>query len=210
MDIDFIVRRIRMVRETIVKIMKEICEEDADDNVSFRYIGDSEIKKDNIYGGFSVSIEGRLENIRQRFDIDLATADIVYPSDQSYEYKCLVTGETLRLKSYSIESVVAEKLQTFLLRGALNSRSKDLYDLYVWEKVVEKNVPALKEAFRETCRCRKFEIDKEKALGTLESVSSSPMQRKLWESYARKAGYAKGIAFDDVADSIGRLIEIVV
>lgn len=210
MDIDFIVRRIRMVRETIVKIMKEICEEDADDNVSFRYIGDSEIKKDDIYGGFSVSIEGRLENIRQRFDIDLATADIVYPSDQSYEYKCLVTGETLRLKSYSIESVVAEKLQTFLLRGALNSRSKDLYDLYVLEKVVEKNVPTLKEAFRETCRCRKFEIDKEKALGTLESVSSSPMQRKLWESYARKAGYAKGIAFDDVADSIGRLIEIVV
>ena len=68
----------------------------------------------------------------------------------------------------------------------------------------------MKEAFRETCRCRKFEINKEKALGTLESVSSSPMQRKLWESYARKAGYAKGIAFDDVADSIGRLIDIVI
>ena len=210
MDIDFIVRRIRMERDTIVGIMKEICEEDADDNVTFRYVGDSEIKKDDIYGGFSVSIEGRLENIRQRFDIDLATADSVYPSDRNYEYKCLATGEMLHLKSYSVESVVAEKLQTFLLRGALNSRSKDLYDLYVLEKVVEKNVPALKEAFRETCRCRKFEINKEKALGTLESVSSSPMQRKLWESYARKAGYAKGIAFDDVADSIGRLIDIVI
>lgn len=85
-----------------------------------------------------------------------------------------------------------------------------MYDLYVLEKVVEKNVPALKEAFRETCRCRKFEINKEKALGTLEYVSSSLMQRKLWESYARKAGYAKGIAFDDVADSIGRLIDIVI
>ncbi len=210
MDIDFVVRRIRMERETIVGIMKKICEEDADDNVSFRYIGESEIKKDDIYGGFSVSIEGRLENIRQRFDIDLATADAVYPSDQNYKYKCLVTGKTLHLKSYSVESVVAEKLQTFLLRGAFNSRSKDLYDLYVLERIVEKNGPVLKEAFRETCRCRKFEINKEKALETLESVSLSPMQRKLWESYARKVGYAKGIAFDDVIDSIGRLIETVI
>ena len=210
MDIDFIVRRIRMERETIVDIMKEICEEDADDNVSFRYIGDSEIKKDDIYGGFSISIEGRLENIRQRFDIDLATADAVYPSDQNYEYRCLITGETLHLKSYSLESVVAEKMQTFLLNGALNSRSKDLYNLYVLERIIEKNVPALKEAFRETCRCRKFEIDKEKALGTLESVMSSSMQRKLWEAYSRKAGYAKGIAFDCVIASIVRLIEIVI
>lgn len=62
----------------------------------------------------------------------------MYPSDQNYEYQCLVTGETLHLKSYSIESVVAEKMQTFLVRGALNSRAKDLYDLYVLAKLVEK------------------------------------------------------------------------
>lgn len=125
MDIDFIVRRIRLEHDTIVDIMKKICEENADDNISFRYIGDSEIKKDDVYGGFSVSIEGRLENIRQRFDVDLATADIAYPSDQDYDYKCLVTGETLYLKSYSIESVVAEKMQTFLVKGTLNSRAKN-------------------------------------------------------------------------------------
>lgn len=210
MDIDFIVRRISMEREAIAVIMKEICEVEAGDNVSFRYIGDSEIKKDDVYGGFSVSIEGRLENIRQRFDIDLATADVVYPSDQNYEYKCLVTGETLRLKSYSIESVIAEKMQTFLLRGALNSRAKDLYDMYILEKFVEKDRTSLKEAFKETCQCRKFEMSKERALRTFESVSSSPMQRKLWESYSRKASYAKEIAFDDIVESIGRLIEIVV
>lgn len=210
MDIDFIVRRIRMERKIIVDIMKEICEMDADDNVSFRYIGESEIKKDDVYGGFSASIEGKLENIRQKFDIDLATADVVYPSDQNYEYKCLVTGETLHLKSYSIESVIAEKIQTFLIRGVLNSRAKDLYDLFILEKIVEKKCFALKEAFEKTCLCRKFEIDKEKALKTLESFSSNSMQRKLWESYLKKTSYAKGIAFDEVVASIGRLIKIVV
>ena len=209
MDIDFIIRRIRLERVEIVDVIKEICKVSADDNVSFLYIGDSEIKKDDVYGGFSISIEGRLENIRQRFDIDLATADIVYPSDQNYEYQCLVTGETLHLKSYSIESVVAEKMQTFLVRGALNSRAKDLYDLYVLAKLVEKNDDTLKTAFKETCRCRKFEIDEDKAMKTFESVSSSPMQRKVWESFSRKISYAKEISFDEVLVTIGRLIEMI-
>ena len=68
-----------MEHDTIIAIMKEICQIDADDNVTFQYIGDSEIKKDDVYGGFSINIEGKLDNVRQRFDIDLATADIVYP-----------------------------------------------------------------------------------------------------------------------------------
>lgn len=210
LDIDFVVRRIRMERETIVKIIKEICQEKVDDNVSFEYVGDSEIMKDDIYGGFSVSVEGRLENIRQKFDIDLATADVVYPSDREYEYKCLITGEALRIKSYSIESFVSEKLQTFLLRGVLNSRAKDLYDLYVLERFLTKDAVNLKEAFMETCRSRDFETDKEKAEKTLESVSASVMQRKLWESYSRKTSYAKEITFEDVITSIGQLIEIMI
>lgn len=94
----------------------------------------------------------------------------MYPSDQNYEYTCLVTGETLHLKSYSIESVVAEKLQTFLTKGPLNSRAKDLYDLYVLERTMDKNGPALKEAFMETCQHRKFETDREKATKMLESI----------------------------------------
>ena len=44
-DIDFILRKIRMEHDTIIAIMKEICQIDADDNVTFQYIGDSEIKK---------------------------------------------------------------------------------------------------------------------------------------------------------------------
>ena len=45
MDIDFIIRKIRLERVEIVDVIKEICKVSADDNVSFLYIGDSEIKK---------------------------------------------------------------------------------------------------------------------------------------------------------------------
>lgn len=208
MDIDFILRKIHMDHDSVIDIMKEICQESADDNVIFQYMGDSEIKKDDIYGVFSVSIEGRLENVKQRFDIDLATADTVYPKDCDYEYQCLITGETIHLKTYSVESVIAEKMQTFLLKGILNSRTKDLYDIYVLERFVKKNDESLKEAFRETCQNRRFEIDRENAMKILKSIESNVTQKKRWETYAKKMSFARNVSFDEVIVSIKHLLEV--
>lgn len=208
MDIDFILRKIHMDHDSVIDIMKEICQESADDNVIFQYMGDSEIKKDDIYGGFSVSIEGRLENVKQRFDIDLATADTVYPKDCDYEYQCLITGDTIHLKTYSVESAIAEKMQTFLLKGILNSRTKDLYDIYVLERFVKKNDESLKEAFRETCQNRRFEIDRENAMKILKSIESNVTQKKRWETYAKKMSFARNVSFDEVIVSIKHLLEV--
>lgn len=44
---------------------------------------------------------------------------------------------------------------------------------------------------------------------TFESVSLSPMQRKVWESFSKKTSYAKEISFDEVLVTIGHLIEII-
>ena len=112
------------------------------------------------------------------------------------------------MKSYSIESVIAEKMQTFLLKVVINSRAKDLYDLYILEKIVEKNKDNLKKAFMITCQNRKYETDKEDAIKILKSVSSNISQRNRWSLYTRKISYAKDISFDDIIVSINRLIEL--
>lgn len=39
-----------------------------------------------------------------------------------------MTNELIHLKSYSIVSVLAKKMQTFLSKGVLNSRAKDFDD----------------------------------------------------------------------------------
>lgn len=125
MDIDFLVRKINMDRNTIIAAIKSLCSMPSNDNVEFRYVKDSEIRKEDIYGGFSITLEGRIENIHQQFNIDIATGDPIYPDEVDYQYKCVLTEEVLNIKSYSIESVISEKLQTILYRGILNSRSKD-------------------------------------------------------------------------------------
>ena len=208
MDIDFLIQKIKMEHDNIVLIVKEICNQSLDDNVNFKYIGDSKIKKDDIYGGFSIVLEGNLENVRQRFDIDLATGDVIYPKECNYEYGCITTNETINLKSYSIESIIAEKMQTFLVKGVLNSRSKDFYDLYILEKMYfnNNNINAIKKAFYMTCKNRNCKISKDEACDILESVKANIIQQNRWDSYSKSTKYASGILFDDVLEAIRRLV----
>lgn len=162
MDVDFFLRKISMEKDRIVDIVKEIATINNDDDISFEVINVGEIRKDDQYGGFQITILGRLDNVRCQFGIDVATGDPIVPSEKNYEYKCLVTGETLFLKVYSLESIISEKLQTVLSRSISNSRSKDYYDLYMLRKTQLANIDGqfLKKAFQETCDYRHFSITK--------------------------------------------------
>ena len=140
MDLDFYLKSIAMEKDNIVSIIKEISAPDLDDNISFTTIGSEDIRQEDVYGGFRVIILGKLDNVRHQFSIDVATGDPIIPSDRDYDYKCLVTGEVLPLKVYSLESVISEKLETVLSKGIANSRSKDFYDLYILRKTQIKNV----------------------------------------------------------------------
>ena len=139
-DMDFYIKHLSMEKENIVKLIKNIADMDINDGVTFKVVGSSDIRLDDKYGGFQVKVVGKLDNVRYEFGIDVATGDPIVPSERNYDYKCLVTGETLPIKAYSLESVIAEKLETVLARQIANSRSKDFYDLYILRKTQLVNV----------------------------------------------------------------------
>ncbi len=197
-----------MNRENVIGIIAIICSQPADDDVCFKYLGCSTIKKDNTYGGFSITLEGRLQNIRQQFDIDLAVGDTIYPNNLTLNHECLITKERVSLKCYSMESVMAEKMQAFLNLRHLNSRSKDIYDLYILEKLElnDENKDAFKTAFKLTCENRAFQITKQEALTILEEYMTRLGPRIRWEAYSKKAKYSRSISFDEAMTSVKKLI----
>lgn len=158
MDIDFYLSRVSMEKDRVTNIVKEICAINIEDNISFEMIGCSDIRKEDDYGGLQIVLLGRIDNIRYQFSIDVATGDPIVPSERNFKYKCLVTGEILSLKAYSLESVIAEKLETILFKGIANSRSKDFYDLYILKKTQFDNLnrDVLKVAYSKTCLYRNF------------------------------------------------------
>ena len=210
MDIDFYLKRLSLEREKIIDLIEEIISIDIQDDISFQIVGSENIRLDDLYGGFQVILLARLDNLRYQFSVDIATGDPIVPSEQNYDYKCLVTGETLTLKAYSLESVVAEKLETVLSRGIANSRSKDFYDLYVLNKTQFKNIDKniLKDAWLKTCDYRAFLISKDEALELINEITKNREINKRWISYGKKVKYSENLSFEEVINSIREWIDI--
>ena len=209
MDIDFCLKQLSMENYNLIKIVAEVLDIGVDDGVSFKIIGSDDIRMDDPYGGYQIKILGKLENVKYEFGIDVATGDPIVPSEKSYDYKCLVTGDVLPIKVYSLESVIAEKLQTLLSRGIANSRSKDFYDLYILRKTQLENVnkETLKKALSETFKHRNFTIAKEDALALLDEIINNEQISVRWTSYVKNNEYASGLELKEVISTIKEWLE---
>ncbi|MCR5514382.1 MAG: nucleotidyl transferase AbiEii/AbiGii toxin family protein [Bacilli bacterium] len=203
-DMDFHIKSLLMEKENIMKVVADITKIDLGDGIVFQVLEAGDIMPEDIYGGFQVKVTAKLDNVRHTFGIDIATGDPIVPSDRNYDYRCLVTGEVLPIKAYSLESVIAEKLETVLAKQFANSRSKDYYDLYILRKTQRDNVvlDVLKEAFKETCKYRGFSIGKEEALNLIDGISKNTQINVRWLAYTKRNNYAKGLALEDVMAAI--------
>lgn len=209
MDIDFYLKRMSMEKEKIIQLIDEIASIDIKDGITFKVVESSNIRQDDLYGGFQVTLLAKLDNVKYQFEIDVATGDPIVPSERSYDYKCLVTDEVLQIKAYSLESVVAEKLETILSRGIANSRNKDYYDLYLLSKTQEANIDSdiLKEAYHKTCEYRNCSISKKEAIELIDLIARNQEINKRWIAYGKTVKYAEGISFEDAIATIKHWIE---
>lgn len=207
-DIDFLLRKESMDENRLKEIFSDIIATDADDSITFEIADISPIRDEDAYGGYSILLTGRLENVRQSFHVDVATGDPITPTDIEYSYQSLISNETIAFRAYNLETVIAEKLQTILSRGLLNSRCKDYYDIYIINQLQRKNIsiPDLKKSFETTCQYRKTPFEKVESLLILEEISKSNILQNRWSNYARKASYAKDITFEATIESCKEIV----
>ena len=210
-DIDFLLRKESMDENRLREIFSDIIATNADDSITFEIADISPIRDEDAYGGFSILLTGHLENVRQSFHVDVATGDPITPTDIEYSYQSLISNETIAFRAYNLETVVAEKLQTILSRGMLNSRCKDYYDIYIINQLQRKNIsiPDLKKAFVTTCQYRKTPFEKEESLLILEEISRSNILQTRWKNYARKASFAKDITFEATVESCKEILDCI-
>ena len=209
MDMDFLLTKLAMNKENIEKIFKGIAEIDVDDNITFEFVDINDIRQEDEYGGFNVSLLGRLENVKVVVSIDIATGDPITPSSVSYNYRCLFDNEILTFAAYNFETIIAEKLQTILKRGVTNSRSKDFYDLYIiyklrWNDI---NISTLKEAFNNTCRYRNTIFSSGYATEIKNQIENNLSMQKRWGTFSKKNKFASDISFSDTISVLNIILE---
>ena len=108
-DIDTAIRKAKFTEENIIKMITEIINVDVNDNVKFKIEKIDSIRDEDEYGGLRVTIDFNLENIKDKFHIDIATGDPIYPGPDDFNYESLLGDEVYKVLTYNLEMVLAEK-----------------------------------------------------------------------------------------------------
>lgn len=85
------------------------------------------------YSGFRVKLDVQFGKMKDKIQIDIGVGDAVEPVESTfspfeYKGKPIFAGE-ISLYVYPPEAIFAEKLETIISKGDINSRMKDYHDL---------------------------------------------------------------------------------
>jgi predicted nucleotidyltransferase component of viral defense system len=209
MDIDTAINKANLDEETVIKMINEIIKIDLEDNVTYTINKICPIREEDEYGGLRVTIDFNLENIRDSFHIDIATGDPIYPGPKDYGYKSIISNRTYKVWAYSIETVLAEKIETICSKLGTSSRPKDYYDIYLINKLYFDNINKndFRVAAKKTFMKRNFNSDLIKCLDILKNNNNL---KQNWTSYSRKNNYAKEITYEDTIKSLELFINILI
>lgn len=209
MDIDTSIRNVKFTEENIVKMITEIINIDLNDNVKFKIEKTDSIRDEDEYGGLRVTIDFNLENIKDKFHIDIATGDPIHPGPDDFSYESLIGNDVYKVWSYNLETVLSEKIETILSKLETSSRMKDYYDIYLIHKFKfnKINKAKFRGATLKTFEKRGFNSD---LITNLNIVKDSTILREKWTSYARKNGYATDIDFDETIKCLEEFIDMLV
>ena len=207
-DIDFLIRRFSLTEENIKQRFETIFQSGNDNGITYEIQKIEEIRKEDEYGGFRITVLCRLENIRQIIPLDIATGDPITPSEISYEYKSIFSNSLFEICAYNIETILAEKIQTVYQRGIFNSRSKDFYDIYILYHLKKEEIDFehLKEACQNTFKHRYTDFNIDSILNVLTGLKVEKDLKIRWSSYQKRFRYAEEISFDEAVNAV---IEVV-
>ena len=209
MDVDTSLQHLELSEENSRRIAEEIVAVNLNDDVHFHIKDVSRIMDDMEYPGIRIAMDATLGMISTPVKIDISTGDVITPGAIEYSYPLMLDDRSIRLWSYNPETILAEKLQTVLARGVLNTRMRDFYDIHMLlagysEQI---NTEVLQKAFHATCKNRRSLQLEAQGGEILALIATNDVLHRMWKNYQRKFPYAAEIPYTDVTASVAKLFE---
>lgn len=211
MDIDTSLKNQSLSAEDALRIVNEIKDIDLGDGVTFEIKEVSNIMDEMEYPGIRFTMNAVMGKLITPMKIDISTGDVITPRAVEYQYKLLLDDRSISLWSYNLETILAEKLQTVLARGLLNTRMRDFYDIRTLLAIYEQEINAevLGRAFDATCKKRSTENLRTDVPQIIAAVENDEQLHTLWKSYQNKYPYAATISYEDIMESTKSLLGMI-
>lgn len=209
-DIDTSITGLPVTKTKMIEVFTEICEIDLpEDIINLSIVKTDDIREDDEYSGYRMHIQAQVYNTKVDVKIDISTGDVITEHAIRYTHKMLLEDRTVQIMSYTVETIIAEKLETIVSRGDANTRLKDFYDLYLLEHQdsVEIRFDVLNQAIHATATRRGTENQIGHYIGILNELKDSVNLQKLWANYQKANEYARGIDFVDTCNMAILLVQ---
>jgi hypothetical protein len=207
MDVDTTVKSLPMNKKSVQKILEEIMAIEVEDGVSFRISKVQDIMEGHEYEGLRFMIECSMDRLKQTIKIDISTGDEITPGAIEYKLPLIIEDRSIDLWAYNLETILAEKLETLMVRGEANTRMRDFYDIHVLiqQDTVTVDRDTLKAAFYATCKNR----GSTEQIGTINDVitkiAGDETMKQQWDNYRKTNYYVGTLEWDDVIGSAEKL-----
>ena len=174
--------------ENVVGTIREICEIDVkEDGLTFDLdsIWGEPIKERDEYSGVRVRFDAFLGDRRiPNLQVDIGIGDSVYPRPKDEVYQGLLDLPKAHLRIYPVEAILAEKIHALEKHGYLNSRMKDIYDIWYIASNQKINGEILKKALQSTFTNRQTQFPESLVIFEKDYVD----QRRItfWKAIGKK------------------------
>jgi len=168
------------------ELLGAICRQEVpDDGLCFdaESLRTERIREEADYPGVRLQFAGYLDRARVAMQVDVGFGDAVTPAPKEVAYPALLDQPVPRLRAYPLETAVAEKLQTMVYLGELNSRMKDFLDVWVLCRHPVLEADRLRAAIAATFARRRTAVPA--AVGCLSTPFAAAKQTQ-WRALLRK------------------------
>lgn len=197
--------------QMLLKIIGEVIGVSApEDGLAFdmQSITVEETQIDADYQGIRVKLTARLERTRIPVQIDIGFSDELTSKAEAIEYPNILPDlETIPMKGYPKEAVVAEKFHAMIQHGDLNSRMKDYYDLWLMSETFEFESKSLQKAIETTFKNRDTGLPVERPVSL--SVEFASANNTRWNNFLEKMNIptTESADFAYIIESVWTFIE---
>jgi len=209
MDMDATIQNHPVNENSIKTMFGEIISIPIDDDISFSFQGLGEIRKNDTYGGYRISLTANFPPMKVPLKLDITTGDKITPEAVEYKYPMIFNDGTLKIFAYNLETILAEKLETVIFRGDQNTRPRDFYDIFILSKLKGDQISrtVLRQAVSETAQKRNSGMLMPQYQSILEQIISSPTMHRHWKTYQRDYEYAREVEFASACETILHLMD---
>lgn len=206
MDMDATILGFPLSDESLHSALSDICAMPLDDDTIFTLDYITPIRDNDEYGGYRAALLATYESINSPLKFDITTGDVMTPGAIRYAFPSSFEDKTITVWAYNIETVLAEKVETVLRRGVLNTRLRDFYDVYAITARQRINKELFAAALNATARHRGSLAALEDGENILAAIRGDETMRQRWRLYSAENYYARDIGFEAVMDVLKKIL----